>query len=121
MRLETGVASYRCYVCRRRQERKVLYGRGEAIKSQSRSIGGLGKRRDHDVTPPCPTKGSNQYLQVIYCRLQVQIVFPLLLTLLKMAVQSSAQYLVSLFGLQGKTVLITGGTRGIGAGLTVAL
>ncbi|MCJ1365019.1 hypothetical protein MMC16_004137 [Acarospora aff. strigata] len=38
-----------------------------------------------------------------------------------MAVQDSAQYLTSLFGLQGKTVLITGGTRGIGAGLTVAL
>ena len=44
-----------------------------------------------------------------------------LLQSISMAVQNSAQYLVSLFGLQGKTVLITGGTRGIGAGLTVAL
>jgi NADP-dependent 3-hydroxy acid dehydrogenase YdfG len=34
---------------------------------------------------------------------------------------SESEYLNSLFGLAGKTALITGGTRGIGAALIVAL
>lgn len=34
---------------------------------------------------------------------------------------SESEYLKSLFGLGGKTALITGGTRGIGAALSVAL
>jgi len=77
-----------------------------------------------DVTPAMPHQRS-KYLSypidhtspyfAVYLRLLLSFRF------IAMAVQNSAQYLVSLFGLQGKTVLITGGTRGIGAGLTVAL